>query len=93
MKKFTRKWYGRIYIKDGINKERVEELIKILDEFEYDYLPSNLITTFDNYPQVEYTGKFEIDLDLLEANCINEGINIFCFDAWHQEYPNNDIIN
>lgn len=93
MRTLARKGYWRIYVKQESHIERVKELIEKLDSFEYDYLPDNLITTFDNYPSVEYTGKFEMDLDKLEANCMNEGISIFCFDSWSYEYPSDDILN
>jgi hypothetical protein len=87
MNTFTRKGYGRIYVTETEDINKVKAIIKEIDEFEYDYLPKHLITVFSDYPAVVYTGKFDdLDLNLLTAICMDRSIPIFCFDAGHNDY-------
>jgi len=59
-----------------------------LDEFEFDYLPKDLITVFTDYPSVVYNHKFsDMDMDKLTAACWDKGIFIWVFDAQDNEYP------
>ncbi len=84
----TRKGYGRIYVDEAKNISKVKKIIKEMDEFEYDYLPTNFITVYIDYPAVVYTHKFcDMDLDELTAKCWAEGVKIWVFDAGHTEYP------
>ena len=87
MRTFTRKGYGRIYVQKSSDCEKVEEIIKELNEFEYEYLPKRMFAHIDHFPEVVYTGKFdELDLDLITIVCAKRGINIFCFDARMDEF-------
>jgi hypothetical protein len=87
MNQFTRKGYGRIYVNNIEDIEIVKNEIKEMDAFEFEYLPEKLITTFDQYPQLEYTSKFDtIDLDKLTANLWKNGVFIFCLDNGDNEY-------
>jgi len=54
-----RKGYGRIYVRTQDEIEKVKAIIKNLDEFEYGYMPKDLITTFDQYPKLVYLHKFD----------------------------------
>ena len=84
----TRKGYGRIYVENEGDIPRVREIIKEMDEFEYEYLPDDLIAPFGEYPNVAYTHKFDdLDVDVLTATCWERGIRIWVFDAGHEEYP------
>jgi len=75
---FLRKGMGRIYTDSVTNIERIKEIIKEMDEFEYEYLPDNLISEFLGEIQHVYTGKFDdLDLDELMKRCWNEGIYVF----------------
>ena len=92
MNTLTHKGYGRIYVKSKEDIEKVKGIIKELDEFEYGYLPSDLIALFADYPITCYTHKFsDLDMDRLTATCLDRGIHIWVFDAGHNEYPLNLI--
>ena len=83
----THKGYGRIYCEKADDIEKVDAVIKELDEFEHGYLPEKMIATFDNYPQVVYTGKFsDMDMSKLTAECWKRGIRIWVHDSGHNEY-------
>ena len=76
---FTRKGYGRIYVDDPEHVQIVKDEIKAMDEFEFEYLPSDFITTFDHYPELAYTHKFDaLDYEALTARLWKRGIKIFC---------------
>ena len=47
MKTLTRKGYARLYVDTEEDIERLRGLIKELDAFEFEYLPDDLIATFD----------------------------------------------
>ena len=84
MRTFNRKGYGRIYImnSDYSDKQvlKVEECIKAIDEYEYEYMPDNIIGPIGEYPETVYNGKFDdIDLDYLTAKCASIGIYILCY--------------
>ena len=71
--------------------DKVMEIIKEMDEFEYEYLPEGLIKPFSEYPSVTYTHKFsDLDMDDLTAKCWERGIFIWVFDA-RQEFPENAL--
>lgn len=44
---FPRKGYGRIFVEKEEDIPIVKEIIHKMDEYEYDYLPEELITVFD----------------------------------------------
>ena len=88
MQTFTKKGYGRIYVKYVQDVEKVKAIIQAMDEFEFKYMPQDLIVSFDAYPKVVYMHKFnDLNLDHLYAHCFAQGIQIFCFDAGNQERP------
>ena len=91
MNTLSRKSYGAIYVLKEEDIPKVKDIIKKMDEFEFDYLPDGLIKPFSDYPDVAYTHKFnDLDMDALTAICWSEGIYIWVFDA-RQEYPLNEI--
>ena len=77
---FTYKGYGRIYVQDQEDIQKVEDIIKEFDEFEWSYYPTSLVTTLDKYPNVVYVGKFELNFDLKEE-CKKQNIPVFIFDS------------
>jgi hypothetical protein len=92
MRSFTRKGYGRIYVEKEEDIPKVKEIIEQMDEYEYSYMPKDYITTFDDYPSVAYTHKFDsLNIDALTAICWDKGIKIFCLDNGHNEWANNEI--
>jgi len=84
---FLYQGYGRIYVEFTKEILKVEAIIQSMDEFEFDYYPSGLVTEITNYPQVIDIGKFDIDLDELYAKCKAVKLNIFTFDAEDNPYP------
>lgn len=87
MSTFTKKSYGAIYVNCPSDIDRVKEIIKEMDNYEFDYLPHDLIKPFTSYPEVCYTHKFcDMDMDALTATCWSRGILIWVFDA-RTPYP------
>ena len=43
---FPRKGYGAIFVEKPEDVERVKSIIREMDEFEYGYLPENLVKPF-----------------------------------------------
>lgn len=89
---FTYKGYGRIYVQNQEDIEKVEEIIKELDEFEWAYYPSSLVTTLDRYPNVVYIGKFELHFNL-EEECKKRNIPVFIFDSGMEDWPKGYFIS
>ncbi len=76
--KLPEKWYARIYVFKPTDIEIVKQTIKEMDEFEYDYLPKDLITTFAGNIHYTFTHKFyAIDMDELIAKCAEKGVYMF----------------
>jgi hypothetical protein len=61
---FTHKGYGRIFVEKEEDIAKLHTLIKNMDEYEYGYLPQDLITVYnpEKYRSV-YVHKFS-DLDM-----------------------------
>lgn len=78
---FERKGYGRIFVQKEEDIQKVKDIIKEMDEFEYEYLPENLIAVFspENMGAV-YTHKFDgLDTNELTRKCWESGIYMFCW--------------
>lgn len=78
---FERKGYGRIFVQKEEDIQKVKDIIKEMDEFEYEYLPENLIAVFspENMDAV-YTHKFDdLDTNELTRKCWERGIYMFCW--------------
>ena len=88
----THKGYGRIYCETVDDIAKVHDVIKELDEYEFGYMPKGTVTTFNEYPNVVYTGKFsDMDMDTLTAVCWSRGIKIWVFDAGRNDLPVSEI--
>lgn len=86
MRTFTRKWYGRIYVLSESDIDKVKNKIREIDDFEYDYLPEDLIQVYDWRVTFEYTWKFDsLDLDRLTIELWEDGVYIMCIDNWNNE--------
>lgn len=84
---FTYKGYGRIYTNPG-NIQKVENIIKELNEFEWDYYyPKDLVASLEEYPNVVYVGKFEFDEDLFKQICKEKNIPVLVFDSGDDGFP------
>ena len=92
MNTLTHKGYGRIYVETEDDIQRVRDIVKELDEFEFEYLPDKLIAVFSEYPEVVYTHKFDdLSMDKLTAVCWKRGIKIWAFDSGRDEYPSDEV--
>ena len=80
MNAFTYKGYGRIYTNPE-NIQDVENIIKFLNEFEWDYYPKGLVASWDIYPNVAYVGKFELDEEKFKELCKKAHIPVFVLDG------------
>lgn len=75
MDKFEEKQFGRIYTDTTENIKKIKDIIKQMDQFEYEYLPKDLITVYKGYFSCEYVGKFDdLNLDELINNCKKKNI-------------------
>lgn len=78
---FERKGYGRIFVQKEEDIQKVKDVIKEMDEYEYGYLPEKLIVVFspENMEAV-YTHKFcDLDTQELTKRCWERGIYMFCW--------------
>lgn len=71
---------ARIFVEKHEDIEKVEQIIKEMDEFEYEYIPRELIKVFDpsETPRMSPTYKFcDLDIDELTIRCWMAGIKCF----------------
>ena len=90
---FERKAYGKIFVEKEEDISIVEDIIRKMDEYEYDnYFNDDLIGVFNpeevifddgskNFRiKLAYTHKFDsIDLNELQARCWMAGVKVFCW--------------
>ena len=86
MTAFNYKGYGRIYTNPE-HIQVVEDIIKLLDEFEWSYYPGGLVASWDRYPNVEYVGKFELNEEKFKEFCKKADIPVFVFNGYDNECP------
>lgn len=88
MRTFFKNQYGRIYVKDPEHIERVKQIIRSIDPVEWSVMPDDLVTAFTEYPAVVNVGMFcDLDMDVLHARCMSEGIAIFTFNSGQLQTP------
>ena len=72
------KSYGRIFVEKEEDIEKVKQIVKETSEFEFSYLPKDLITVFTGKKEVTYTHKFDdLDVNDLIIECWKRGIHCF----------------
>lgn len=87
MNSFPYKGYGRIIVKTPEEKQKVIDLIKEIDDFEFPYMPKDVIAVEkQDTTDVVYIGKFEPDLDELIQRCKQQGISIVIKTMTSAEY-------
>jgi len=85
--KFPTKGYGRIYVEKQEDIQKVKDIIKEMDEFEFEYLPKDLITVFKDKVTTTYTHKFDdLDISVLMEKCWQQGIKMFCVNGGRDNY-------
>lgn len=79
---FQRKTYGRIFVQKQEDVAEVEQTIREVDEFEFGYMPKNLIVVYDPIGPnlLTYLHKFEMSKIALTQACLKKGIWIWCVD-------------
>lgn len=90
---FDHKSYGRIFVEKEEDIDKVRDIIKELDEFEYDYIPKDLITVFNPDPNKSksssYTHKFDdLPMDKVLITAWERGIKCFVVFGKIGEYDN-----
>lgn len=72
---FDRKGYGAIIVQSEEDIERVENIIKQMDEDEYEhYFNEEMIMTYHPGIEAKYNGKFELNVIDLALICLDQGI-------------------
>jgi len=88
----TNKGFGRIYVEHAADVDRVKTIIKELDEFEWEYLPKELVAPISEYPHVTYTYKFDaLCMNRLTMECWKRGIKIFALDNGKEDFVHNSV--
>jgi hypothetical protein len=86
MYRFDEKQFGRIFTDKEENILKIQNIIKEIDEDEFEYLPENLIIVYKGGFDTTYNGKFyDIDLDELINRCNKQHITCGIVKA-HQDY-------
>lgn len=85
---FSRKGYGRIFVENESDVQKVEDIIRELDSYEFSYYPTGdylggknerLVTVFSekNYKSI-YVGKFDdMDIGKVLKKAWEQGIHCF----------------
>lgn len=83
MNTFSRKDYGKILVREEKDIQKVKDIIKEMDPFEYEYLPENFIAVFEkNNVETTYTHKFDsLDLNELQLRCWEADIPIMIING------------
>lgn len=80
--KFPHKGYGRIFVEKEEDIQKIKEIIEEIDQFEYSYLPDNLIAVFsDENMKSVYTHKFD-DMNMVEVMYRAWSKGIKCFPVF-----------
>lgn len=99
---FYRKGEAGIYVKDVETKNKVIELLKEFDEFEYSYFTDidtgelyypNLIQCGNNAfinQRTDYNGKFTPDIAKFEKFCLKRGIKIYFKSFSSRDYDDTE---
>ena len=78
---FPRKGYGRIFVEKESDILVVKEIIRKMDEFEYDYLPEGLIAVFNpnikRFPADNPKDHLWLDMEYTGVSDITRGVNEF----------------
>ena len=80
-----RKGYATLYVKKEEDIQKVKDIIKEMDEFEFDYMPDTFIQVWNGEDKPCYTGKFD-SLDLYELSDKLFVANIFNFYVEYSRY-------
>ena len=99
MKQLIYKGMSRCFVKNKNDVERVTDIIRQMDEFEFNYLPENWVTVteFDfpmgvnfveyvlgKFDDVVYNGKFDINIDNLIQISKDFGIEVLIVTTVHE---------
>lgn len=88
-REFAKKTSGRIFVRHEADVQRVIDIIKELDEFEFGYLPDGFVTVMPedvSKAKLTYGHKFELRTDLLKLECWRQGIEVMLVTGWRDPY-------
>lgn len=95
MAAFQRKTYGGIFVIQQSHVEKVREIIRKLDEYEYEqYLPEKFIQVLDSdYSNfASYGHKFDsIDMDVLAFECLKAGVIVLILTGKREYFRVKDL--
>lgn len=78
---FARKSWGRIFVTQESDVQRVRDIIQVLDQFEFEYLGKDLVAVYSTDCPLVYTHKFEMDKNALAQACLERGICVWMIDG------------
>lgn len=100
---FPRKGYGRIFVEKEEDIQKVRDIIHRMDDFEYEYLPDDLIAVFTKdvrtfsdgtkhlWLDMAYTHKFDsLNLNELLVRCWADGVKVFIVEGGSLDYESYD---
>lgn len=83
---FPKKQYGRIFVMHKDHIDKVNDIMKKIDDYEYDYCPDNLVTLYDSKIPLIYLHKFEMCKDKITYECLKKGIFVWCVSFHLESY-------
>lgn len=94
---FPYKGYARIFVEKEEEIQAVRDLIRTIDQFEYDYLPDDLIAVWNSAEITDlvplaYTHKFDhLDIDILTCLAWKRNIKLFIVVGGYNFMPLPDV--
>ena len=87
-KEISPKGNGRIFVQTIPELKKVHDIIKEMDEDEYEeYMPKDFITVFnEDENRLIYTNKFDIEVGELLKKCEEEGIYVLVYSCNYHNF-------
>lgn len=89
MKTFNNGAEGRIYTDTQENVERIKQIIKNIDEFEYPYLPDDFVAVWRDGADIDLIPNWKfygLDLQKIEKECTFKNIPCGCFIGKYEQW-------
>lgn len=99
-KELIYKGMSRCFVKNEVDIERVTDIIRQMDEFEFDYLPKDWVAVskidfpmgvnfiehnLGKFDNVVYNGKFDLNIDNFVQICKDFGIEVLIVTTIHSD--------
>ena len=84
----ARKGNGRIFVKHEEAIRVVKDIIKVIDENEFEYMPDDFVAVFnpDGNNQLTYSGKFDLDVEAFLDECRNLDLYVILYSCNDHNY-------